>query len=335
MGLMDFKPAFRVEVDGEDITSILVARLISLNLSDAAGVQSDRVTISLSDAERFARLKEPSAGAEIKVWLGYGFKLKYMGLFIADRVEVSGPPDAMNISAVASPHGETTSGKTAITEQKTRSWPADTTLGDLVSKIAADHSMEGVVSPSLADIKLPHIDQVDESDINLLSRLALDLDAIAKPGDGKLIVAKRGESKSVTGETMPAVPIELRDVSSWRSSRSLRELAGQVVAVWHDLDAGAAVECVAGSGKPVRRLKDRYPSREAAQRAAGAEFARASRAGRSLQLQMPGNPDLIAEGVVDLSGFRSYLDGEWLVTRVEHSIDGSGYRCSVVAEPPE
>lgn len=335
MGLMDFKPAYRVEVDGEDITSILVPRLISLNVSDAAGVESDRVTILLSDAEVFARLQEPSVGAEVKVWLGYGFDLKYMGLFIADRVEVSGPPDAMNISAVASPHGETTSGKTSIAEHKSRSWPAGTTLGSLVADVAADHGMGAAVSPSLASIELPHLDQVDESDINLLSRVALDLDALAKPGDGKLIVAARGESQAIGGSPMPAVPIALSDVSSWRSSRSLRETVGQVIAVWHDLDAGRAVECIAGSGAPIRRLRNRYPSRRAAQRAADAEFARASRAGRALQLQLPGNADLVAEGTVILSGFRSYLDGAWLVTRVEHSLDGSGYRCSVVAEPPE
>jgi hypothetical protein len=335
MGLMDFKPSFRVEVDGSDITEILIKRLISLNISDAAGVQSDRVTISLSDAELMSRMREPSVGAELKVWLGYGLNLKYMGLFIADRVEISGPPDVMNISAVASIHGETTSGKTAITEQRTRSWPVGTTLGALVSEVAADHGMRAAVSPSLAGIELPHIDQVDESDIHLLSRLALDLDAIAKPGDGRLIMAKRGESLSVGGQPMPAVWIGLSDVSSWRSSRSLREAIGQVIAVFHDLDAGVPVECTAGSGAPIQRLKQRYPSREAAQRAADAEFARTTRAGRALQLEMPGNPDLVAEGLVNLSGFRSYLDGDWLVTRVEHSIDGSGYRCSVVAEPPK
>jgi Bacteriophage probable baseplate hub protein len=335
VGLMDFKPAFRVEVDGEDITGILSKRLVSLQLSDAAGVQSDRVTITLSDTSSFARLEEPPTGAEVKVWLGYGLRPKYMGLFIADRVEIGGPPDQMTISAVASVHGETSSGKTAITEQRSRSWPADTSLGSLVQKIAGEHGMRAAVSGSLADIKLPHIDQVDESDIHLLSRLARDLDAIAKPGDGQLILAKRGESLTVSGQPMPTIPVALGDVSSWRSSRSLRESAGQVVAVWQDLDTGTPVECFAGSGKPITRLRDRYPSREAAQRAADAEYRRAARAGRNLQLQTPGNPDLVAEARVNLSGFRSYLDGSWLVTRVEHSLDSGGYRCSVVCEPPE
>jgi len=69
--------------------------------------------------------------------------------------------------------------------------------------------------------------------------------------------------------------------------------------------------------------------------AAVVEYRRATRAGRSLQLQMPGNPDLVAEGRVVLSGFRTYLDGPRLVTRVDHFLDSGGYRCSVVCEPPE
>jgi hypothetical protein len=333
--LIDFRPAFRVEVDGQDITAVVSKRLVSLRLSDAAGVQSDQLSLSLSDALPRSRLQEPGVGAEIKLWLGYGLRLKYMGLFIADRVETSGPPDLMNIDAFASPHGETTSGQTAITEQRSRSWPAGTTLGALVDRVAGDHGMVSAVSASLASIVLPHTDQVDESDIHLLSRLALDLDAIAKPANGRLILAKRGESLSASGMAMPTVPIVLSDVSSWRVSRSLREAVGQVVAVWQDLDAGQPVELLAGAGAPVRRLRDRYPSREAAQRAADAEFARSSRAGRALSLTLPGNPDLIAEGLVNLSGFRSYLDGTWLVTRVEHSLDATGYRCSVTGEPPK
>jgi phage protein D len=335
VGLMDFKPAFRVEVDGSDITSILLPRLVSLHISDAAGVQSDRLSFTLSDSNGFARIQEPAVGSEIKVWLGYGVSLKYMGLFIADQVEVSGPPDSMTVSGVASPHGATPSGKSAITEQKSRSWPIGTTVRSLVDRIAGDHGMRPAVSASLASLELPHLDQVDESDINLLSRVALDLDAVAKPGDGAIVFSKRGEGLSVSGERMPSVRIAMSDISSWRSSRSLRETVGQVVAVFQDLDAGQPVECLAGAGTPIRRLNRRFPSRVAAQRAADSEFARASRAGRSLSLQMPGNADLVSEGFVIISGFRSYIDGSWLLTRVEHSLDASGYRCSVVAEPPE
>ena len=60
MGLTDFRPFMRVEVDGDDITGILSPRLSSLTLTDAAGVQSDQVQIVLSDTELFGRIEEPA-----------------------------------------------------------------------------------------------------------------------------------------------------------------------------------------------------------------------------------------------------------------------------------
>ncbi|WP_334061769.1 phage late control D family protein [Limimaricola cinnabarinus] len=331
---MNWSPAFRLTVDGEDVTGRFAARLVDLSLVDAAGVESDRLRVRLSDTELFARLQEPAVGAEIKLWLGYGASVRYMGLFIADRVEIGGPPDAMTISALASPTGSTSGGKSALTEQRSRSWPEGTTLGSLVSKIASEHGMKPAVSKSLASVPLPHLDQVDESDINLLSRVSRDLDALVKPGDGQIVVAKRGESLSVAGRPMPVVPLFPRDVSSWRAGREL-ERVGSVVASWGDRDAGSAVECKAGTGEPVRRLRHRYPSKAAAQAAADAEYRRVARSIRSLEVELPGDADLVAEGRVQLSGFRSYVDGVWLITRVSHRLDAGGYRCSVVCEPPE
>lgn len=335
MGLIDWKPAFRVTVDGEDITTLLASRLVGLSLSDAAGVESDAVDITLADHLPLERLEIPPAGAEITVALGYTFKLKDMGLFIADSVEVSGPPDQMRIRGTAAIHGKTTEGKTALTESRTRSWDAGTTLGDLVAKIAGEHGLQPAVSESLASVALPHVDQIDESDINLVTRLARDLDGLAKPAGGKLVIARRGESLSAAGEAMPTIRLTPGQVSSWRMSRRLRAPAGKVVATWHDQDAGKDVEETAGDAEPVRRLRQRYPTAEAAKGAATSEFKRSQRAGTQVQLELPGDPDIVAEARLVLEGFRPDVNGEWLVTRVRHDLGSGGYRCSVSAEPPK
>ncbi len=71
MRLMVFLPMFRVEVDGENISRVLAPRMSSLTVTDGAGVQSDQVTITLSDTGLFGRLQEPRQGAEIKIWMDY------------------------------------------------------------------------------------------------------------------------------------------------------------------------------------------------------------------------------------------------------------------------
>lgn len=335
MGLTDWKPAFRVTVDGEDITTLLAARLVALSLSDAAGVQSDSVEITLADHLPLERLEIPPTGAEITVALGYVFRLRDMGLFIADSVDVSGPPDQMRIRGTAAIHGQTPEGKTALTESKTRSWDAGTTIGDLVAKVAGEHGLQPAVSASIASVVLPHIDQIDESDINLVTRLARDLDGIAKPGGGKLVLARRGESLSAAGEAMPVILLTPGQVSRWSMSLKLRPPAGKVVATWHDNDAARDVEETAGDKEPVRRLRQRYPTADAAKEAANAEHNRSQRAGTQVQVDLPGDPDIVAEARLLLDGFRPGVNGEWLVTRVRHEIGAGGYRCSVTAEVPE
>lgn len=335
MGLIDFLPFFRITVDGKDISNILAPRLVSLTLTDAAGVQSDQVQFTLSDTALFGKLAEPSAGAEIKVWLGYGFQLKYMGMFIADSVEAQGPPDHLTITGVASVNGETSSGKTALTDQKKRSWPAGTLIGDMVKKIAGEHGLQDAVSQSLMSLALPHIDQIDESDINLLSRIARDHDAIAKPGDGRIVMAKRGESLTASSQPMPVLAVTPMKVSRWRYRNSVREKAGSVVAVYQDLGRGKSEECTAGEGEPVQRIKRRFPDKEAAQSAADSELQRLKRAGRSLSVSMKGDPDAMAEAKLLAAGFRPYIDGEWLITNATHQLNSGGYRTKVEAEPVE
>ncbi len=333
MGLMDFLPLFKIEVDGQDISQILAPRLVKLSVTDGAGVQSDQVQFTLSDTGFFGKLQEPRQGAEIKVWLGYLFERKYMGLFIADSIEVSGPPDQMTITGSASVNGETTSGKTALTDQKKCSWPAGTAIGAMVAKIAGEHGLEHAVSKSLAEIALAHIDQIDESDMNLLSRIARDHDAIAKPGNGRIIMAKRGESLTASGQPMPRVPLSKGQVGRWSYRNSLRQKAGSVVATYQDLGKGKPQECTAGEGAPVQRLKNRFPKKETAQKAADSELLRLTRAGRSFSVSMKGAPDAKAEAVLQAIGFRSYIDGDWLITRAVHTLDSGGYQTKIEAEP--
>ena len=48
----------------------------------------------------------------------------------------------------------------------------DTTLGAIVEAIASRNRLEASVAPSLAGIKIPHIDQSQESDAKFWTRLA-------------------------------------------------------------------------------------------------------------------------------------------------------------------
>ncbi|EGO80863.1 Phage protein D, partial [Xylella fastidiosa EB92.1] len=73
-----------------------------------------------------------------------------------------------------------------------------------------------------------------------------------------------------------------------------------------------------GDGHPVHRIKQYLPDAAAATAAARGELSRRARAETKLTLEMAGRAELSAEAVLTLNGWREGVNGDWLVTRVQH-----------------
>lgn len=332
---MGLRPQFRLLANGSDITGTISERLASLRFTDEAGLESDVLDVLLEDADPASPIAMPPTGAELELFLGYDGAAQRMGLFVVDEIELAGWPGTMRITARAAPFEKSKGGKQRLQSQKTRSWPKDTKLSAMVQKIAKEHGMQGAVSQSLASVTLPHMDQTDESDLHFLTRIARKYDAVVKPAGGKLVVAKRGESKSTSGQQLPAVTLAPGDVSTWRVTLAKRENSGSVVAAWHDRQTAKRKLVTVGKGEPVTRLRMQYSTEGQAVAAAKAELEKRARGERKLNLTLPGRTDLVAEGPLTLAGFREGVDGAWLITSVDHQLDNGGYVCSVQAEVPK
>lgn len=314
MGVTPWEPVFSIKANGEDITKAIRANLKKLTITDEAGVQSDSLQIDLADSG----IAMPPTGAELQVWLGYRGAARYMGLYVVDEIVITGPPNTMGIKALAAPF-EKSATYGALQDQKSRSWEPGT-VGYLVTTIAQEHGLTPAVSASLASVQLGHLDQTNESDMNLLTRVARDVDAIAKAGGGRLLFVPQGEGMTASGKSLPTVAVTRVDLSTWRASISNRANYGQVVAVWRDKDAAADREVVVGSEKPSFRLRHTYPSEDAATRAAQGRLNAFKRGTGTLSVTMPGRTDIIAESRLLVSGVRSGVDGEWSVTRATHTL---------------
>lgn len=336
MGLIaGIAPGFQILADAADITATVQQRLISLTLTDEVGMESDVLEITMADNDPLVPLQVPPTGAELELFLGYDGIMQRMGLFVCDEVELAGWPGEMVIRARAAVYDKSKGGKSNLQTQKNRSWPSGTKLAAMVAKVAKEHGMEHAVAKSLQAVTLPHIDQADESDINLLVRVAKKYDAIVKPAGGKITVAKRGESKAVSGEQLAPVLVDLTDCTNYRMTLAKRETAGMVVAYWHAVKKAKRNEVKVGKGEPVRRLKQYYPTQEMALAAARAELERRSRGQQTLALTTTGSPTIAAEAQLIVAGIRPDVDGEWLISRVTHRLDGStGYLCDIEAEKP-
>jgi phage protein D len=311
-------PGFRIEANGGDITRLIADRLVSLRITEQAGQQSDSLEITLDDRDK--RIPVADNGTWIRVWLGYstgGRTPVYLGVFAVDEVELSMGPRSMVIKATAS-----NTAPTLVKEQKTKSWH-DKTLGEVVQEIAQRNNLTAVIKGQLASIQIKHEDQTNESDQSFLTRLAEKYRATIKPSDGRLVVVPRGDKDNAGNVT-----IKQEEVTSWSATLKNRGAYGAVKAKWLDRSINKEKVYTAGESGgslPAFEEKQLFKTEAEAQKAADSRL-QSLRAGEvRISLQMPGRPDVNAEGLVTLQGFREYVDGTWNVKSVTHDLSGGGY----------
>jgi len=320
-------PDFRVSADSKDITDAIRARLLSLSVSDSAGWDSDTLEITLDD--RDGSIAIPRTGAELDVSIGYKETgLARMGLYIVDETAIGAPPATMTIRAKAADM------RKSMKSKRTRAWD-DTTIGDIVSAIAGEHGYEPRIEDALGGEAVEHIDQVDESDMHFLTRLAEDRGAVAKPAGRAFVFAPRGEAKSVSGEELTAAALTAGQLTRYEVTQAERGKYQAVVARWYDTFKASEETVKAGDGEPVYTISRKYASGDAAKKAAEAQLAAFDRGLSKLTLACPGSAALMAEATLTVTGARAGVNGEWLITSVTHRLDNSGYQCDVEAETPK
>ena len=318
-------PDLRVTADGRDITSTVADRLLEAEVVDALD-EADAFNLTLDDRPPGVRL--PPTGAELVVELGYlGRGVAPMGRYVVDEVELSGPPATLTVRAAPPDlRGE-------IKAPRTRSW-SDYTIGRLVGAIASRHGLEPRVDEALAGVALPHVDQVDESDLNLLRRLAsYQLDVAAKVADGRLVFVRREVLAHEAAEA--AVRIVRSDAAEYRVLRADREMYSAVVAHWREFSAGELQAVRAGElmSGPVYQLPETFPDRVSAANASETKLRALRRGVHTGQLTLtPGRPDLAADVPVELTGWRAGVDGVWMIRRARHALGRDGYRTAVDIE---
>ncbi len=320
------KPILRILANGSDITAKVKDRLVSLSIVDEAGISSDEAVLTLDN--RDGGIAIPPTKAELDISIGYeGKGVIRLGLYTVDEVELNGPPDSLVIRAKAARMAG------AFKAPRSRSWD-NMTIGDLVATIAAEHGYTPKVGTTLTDKVLAHVDQTEESDFNLLTRLAGEMGAVSKPAHGYLLFVPQGEAKSATGKILAPVIVDRARIDRYTYTSADRGRYKAVTARWRDTAANQDVSVTAGTGTPVFTLRNPYPDAQTARDAARAKLATLSRGRVTLSLQsLTGDPALAAEGPLTITGLHPEIDtAAWIIKTARHVLDGSGYTTSIDAE---
>jgi hypothetical protein len=312
-------PFYKIEISGQDITSLIGPAVSEVQLYDRSGQQSDSLEIELSDA---VEISWPSFGAEMAIELGYkeDEQSRRNDKFKVAQVSHKGVPERMRVSGTPLDMG----GPARQPRERTF---RRMTIGDLIATLAAEHGYEAKVVPEeLARIELLHVDQSGLSDVNLAYNVARNHDAVFKVVDGIWWVRSYDE----LGE--PQAYIRKKDVLSWSFLGQSRKTYNSVRAHYHDFDKAARVPVIAGEGDPELTLDETFPDADVAKWRAKSALGRAKRSERSITLRTKGMPHISSQMVIKTEGFRDELNSVWLVTEVTHTINSGGYMCSIRAE---
>lgn len=319
------KPDYKIIVDGQDITPTINGRLISLTLTDHRGMTSDEVTLSLDDSD--GKLNMPRLGAIISVSIGFVGKLVHKGLFIADEISHSGPADQMSIKGRAANLGDT------LKTQKSRSFHQKK-LGDILSTIANDNNLVPAFDESLANIKIEHIDQTNESDANFISRVAAEHDALISIKENHLVMLPNGNSQTASGQPIPEISISRSQGDSHSYTENERNKYTGVKVQWQDPATGQNIDLLVGEDGTVKTLSKSYATKQEALTAALSEFKRLSRGKAEFKMTLAiGKPEMMTETPVKLSGYKQQIDEQsWVVKQITHTLNDSGLTSSVDME---
>lgn len=320
-------PIYRLEVDGNDISPLVVDRLISLSIKDNRGLVVNSVDIDLDDSD--GQLEIPPEGAIIQVWIGWSNTgLVNKGKYKVESVTHRGAPDVLSISAFSNDVSE------GLKQKRERSF-SNKTIQVIFETVGAEYALKTIVHNTLANRLISYIAQ-NESDANLITRIADEYDAIATVKNGHLILLPRGTSQTVSGLPLPTAQIIRSDGDghNYTTGTGTDRITG-VKAYYYDTAKSKKLYVVIGDNEDnLKEIRYIHRDKKTAELAAQAEYNRCKRASQKLSYTFAfGQPNLIPEQEFVFTGLKPQIDDiVWLGTNVTHNLTDNGFTTSVELE---
>lgn len=310
---------YKLLVNGTDIGTVVQDRLISMTITDNRGIETDSIEIELSDHDGLIDI--PPKGAEIEAWIGWNNTgLVYKGKYLIKERRHTGVPDVLSL------RGESADLKAQFKKKKERSFD-NKTIADIIQTVAADHGLTAKINSTLGAILLPHLDQ-NESDANLITRIADEHDAIATVKNGYLLFMPKGDGKTLSGNPLPDVIITRAegDSHTFSDTDGADDVSGVTVFYYDNLKAARQKVTVGISDENTRELRNIQRDKQTAEHVAQAEYNKIKSKSATFSFRLAyGNPELIPEAPLQFLGFKSLIDDIiWLGTKVVHTLDTSG-----------
>ncbi|MDH5480977.1 MAG: hypothetical protein OEX11_09490 [Nitrosomonas sp.] len=86
------------------------------------------------------------------------------------------------------------------------------TLKEILESIAGEHKLKPKLGDDFGTIDYGVVNQTNEHDLNLLTRLGGKVGVVAKPASGFLLFVKKVEAKTASGAVIPPISLTPKEV---------------------------------------------------------------------------------------------------------------------------
>ena len=311
-------PQAKIFYNHKNITDYISPDVLSVSYTDNEHGQSDEIDIKIQDKDHLWKSNwYPTKGDTVNISVGYeGQTLIDGGAFEIDELEISGPPDTMNIRGVSAHIKKPLRQKNSVAHE-------NTSLKQIADKIAKKHGY--TVVGNIKDVKIKRQTQNKKRDLTFLKELAESYGYIFKITGNKLVFFEIEELHNASS----IITIDRSDISSFTFTDKTIGTYGACEVSYFDPKTKKLITYTEkrkdSKSEDTLKLNVRCENKQQA-----ILKAKAGLAGKVKEvdgnISLMGNSKLVAGSNFDLTGFYKF-SGKYYIKTAKHSIDkSSGYK---------
>lgn len=298
-------PRYLIYINGTESTNLIYDKLISMTLTDNANNESDELEIVVSG--NFIR---PKYQDEIKIYLGYGLDISFVGLFKVQSTSKNFTQ--LSIRATSVDFSDNFKVKRNITYEHL-------SIKQIAEQIASKHQLK--LKSDYHDLYILSQAQSNESDMHFLNRLAKEYNAIFNVKNDTLYFMKKIKEQNKSDE-LPRYFIDVNHCQDISIEYSNTTMYGSCEVSWHDTKENKTFKTIypQNGGEPVLKFKSSFKNEAHAIERAKAQLQRANQGLVTGSLKKEGEL-IFAGGVIQLLNNIDLDITEYQITRVTHDLN--------------